>query len=877
MAGSRFVRADLHVHTILGPGEAAPASAPTVEAAIEAATASGISVIAITDHNTIANCRRAVELATPELLVLPAVEITTAEGHIVALFPPDGFARLEGLMQTDVLRLRTIDASGAQRSRRSMAELASEISSRGGLAIAAHVDTADGLLTRANPAALSDLLAEPGLAGFEITRSANSTIFSAADPDVVRKQLWSERRKALGVHAQLARIMSSDAHSPELIGADTEHRTLTRLRLDELNFEGVVAAIRFHPDARCKLEANLAVHYPRLVSARFEGGFLDGVEVEFSPNLNCLIGGRGSGKSTILDALRGVLNGQVPPEVDDQGNMPDYTEVEFIDELGARQRAGRKRHEDTFDVDAPDHSLTLDITELEQDFGSELIDDDPANPSATHAFLRRFMSEHIAAAADLDCMTRLQTNAETVKRTSGARKHLETLREQKRQLDRKLSTATGANLTKVAEYARLLAAEAPLLAELARLIDALPTAELPTVPDLPAIAGRFGVDLSTSPSAKLALGPGGLEGSLKNLARRIVASQAVTQAQIRQWIAPAKAKLSRWERQHEHWEAQIEDRKKLLEAAGLSLQIRELERVRSDLRSTSESIRTYELWERQYREAVAQRRDLLAELRAVRDDRHATRKASTNALTQAMNQAAAGASSVSVVWNREGLRSGYATRLGQLFDLHSPRKERLAAAVSPARLAEIAWTNDIAALQAVGSPEQFFPDPRVAMKVLRTFNVLFEFETMDLDDRPDIAVRFRGDPRGRGRPLRDLSLGQLRSVLLGFILASRGSSPMILDQPEEQLDGPFIADTVVGHLHAVKESRQLIVATHNPNIVVLGDAELVLPLQAERGRSRVVHQGSVDTTRTRSQIVRLLEGGLLAFQQRARRYGLAPP
>jgi hypothetical protein len=222
------------------------------------------------------------------------------------------------------------------------------------------------------------------------------------------------------------------------------------------------------------------------------------------------------------------------------------------------------------------------------------------------------------------------------------------------------------------------------------------------------------------------------------------------------------------------------------------------------------------------------------------------------------------------------MRAQYATRLGQLFDLHSPRKERLAAAVEPSTLARIAWKNDATALASIGAPEQFFLDSAVAraLKTLRQFDVLFELETMDLDDRPQILVRFRGDPPGRFRRLGELSLGQLRSVLLGFILASEGSSPLILDQPEEQLDGPFIADVVVGHLHDVKERRQLVVATHNAIIVVLGDAELVVPLLVERGHSSPVDLGSVDATATREQIVRLLEGGAFAFERRAIRYGL---
>ena len=874
MAGSRFVRADLHVHTMLGPGEASAASPPSVEAALRAARDAGLSIIGIADHNTIANIGEALAGAGADLLVLPGVELSTAEGHVVGLFPPDGVDRLERLMQPDVVSLRTIDASGAQRSRRTMAELAHEIAERGGLAIAAHIDTADGLLTRANAAAMSDLLAEPGLAAIELTNRASLPLFTAADPDAVRRQLWAERRTRLGIRAPLARIMSSDAHSPETIGIDSTNRTLTRLRLDELNFDGVYAAIRVYPDARCKLEVNLAVHYPRVVRARFEGGFLDGIELEFSPNLNCLIGGRGSGKSTALDAIRSVLRGFAPTGLDDHTNMPDYTELEFVDELGSTRKAGRHRHARTHDVDDPDASLSLEFNDLEQDFGGGLHTDDPTDPVATREFLMRFVDEDIASAADLDCVTRLQANGDVLRRTSTAQAKLKALREQRNELDRKLATAKGTNLTKVAEYARLIAGETPLLDQLSTLIEGLPSATLPAVPDLRQFAARHGVDVVTSPSKKLLLGPNALEDVLKALSEQLASAQRATQAEVRKWIVPTKASLARWRRQLDGWNREIEKRKATLRQAGMTLQVEELSRIRGELTSVTAEIRKYEAWEAEYRDARAERFRLVAELYRLRDARHTARKETTRQLTRSMNRAVAGASAVQVTWEREGMRAAYATRLGQLFDLHSPRKERLASAVTPSALARIAWRNDSTALTAIGAPEQFFPDPGAALKLLRRFDVLFELETMDLDSRPAIMVRFRGDPTGQFRRLSELSLGQLRSVLLGFILASEGSSPLVLDQPEEQLDGPFIADIVVGHLHDVKERRQLIVATHNPNIVVLGDAELVIPLLVVAGQSAPVDQGSVDSTSTKDQIVRLLEGGPMAFERRAVRYGI---
>ena len=106
------------------------------------------------------------------------------------------------------------------------------------------------------------------MAAIELTNLTNVSVFATADADAVRRQLWGERKSRLGLKAPLPRVMSSDAHSPETIGVDSANRTLTRLRIDELDFDGVYAAIRVYPDARCKLEATLAVHYRGLIRRR---------------------------------------------------------------------------------------------------------------------------------------------------------------------------------------------------------------------------------------------------------------------------------------------------------------------------------------------------------------------------------------------------------------------------------------------------------------------------------------------------------------------------------------------------------------------------------------------------------------------------------
>jgi energy-coupling factor transporter ATP-binding protein EcfA2 len=872
VAGSRFVRADLHVHTLLAPGEPIPPNLPSPAAAVAAARQQGIAILGITDHNSIANVRVAVSLAGPDLLVLPGIEISTADGHLLGLFSPDNLAGLEDLARDEVLHLRAVTRNGAQRSTRSMADMVQEIHRRDGLAIAAHIDKPDSLLARANPAALNDLLAQPGLAGIEIIQLSNSSLFTDRDTDAVRRQCWVEREKALGQDAPLARIMSSDAHSPDTVGADREMRTLTRLRADDLNFRAVRAALVAHPESRCKLEANLEVQYPRIVSATFQGGFVDGITLDFSPNLNCVIGGRGSGKSTCLAAITGVLAGGLDSDVDARPNMPEYTEVVFVDGLGSTRRAGRRRLGVTYDLDAPTAPLTLGYADLEQNYGGELKDDDPLDPRATHEFLSRFFEHDAFESQDLHLQTMLAENGDTVRRTATATATLKKLRETRQQLDRSLSTATDQKLAEVAELAKVLATEAPMLEALSQAIAALPEAQFPEPPDLEQLADSYGVDLTVQPAAKFVSGPTGLESELDSVGKKLRTAESTTREEVKAWIRPSQAILDHWGRQHAKWESDIEEKRQKLLAAGLTLQVGQLDQIRTQIKSTDLDIRKYEGWEKQHTAALLERHSLLAELRRLRDRRHADRVKKSDALVAAMNEGGPGAT-VSIKWTREGMRTEFADRLGQLLDMHSPRKQRLADAVSAAELAEIVWAGDVKRLTAIGG-EPFFSEPEVALKTLRSYVVLFELETMDIEDRPEIRVRFADERPGPGRPIAQLSLGQLRSVVLGFVLAPPSNSPLVLDQPEEQLDGPFVASTVVQYLYGAKERRQLIVATHNPNLVVLGDAELVVPLEVVDGQAKVVGQGSVDNDTTCEQIVRLLEGGRTAFERRARRYGL---
>ena len=127
------------------------------------------------------------------------------------------------------------------------------------------------------------------------------------------------------------------------------------------------------------------------------------------------------------------------------------------------------------------------------------------------------------------------------------------------------------------------------------------------------------------------------------------------------------------------------------------------------------------------------------------------------------------------------------------------------------------------------------------------------------------------------RALDDLSAGQKATAVLLLLLDS--DAPLVVDQPEDDLDNRFISEGVVPRMRGEKGNRQFIFSTHNANIPVLGVAELILGLtamgEAGEGRARIApeHIGSIDESSVRDIVEELLEGGRNAFETRRRKYG----
>jgi DNA repair exonuclease SbcCD ATPase subunit len=116
------------------------------------------------------------------------------------------------------------------------------------------------------------------------------------------------------------------------------------------------------------------------------------------------------------------------------------------------------------------------------------------------------------------------------------------------------------------------------------------------------------------------------------------------------------------------------------------------------------------------------------------------------------------------------------------------------------------------------------------------------------------------------------SQGQRSAALLAFLLAF-GEEPLVLDQPEDDLDNHLIYDLIVRQIRENKLRRQLVIVTHNPNIVVNGDAELVHVLDFRGGQCRVVERGALQESSVREEVCRVMEGGREAFERRWKRLG----
>jgi DNA repair exonuclease SbcCD ATPase subunit len=185
----------------------------------------------------------------------------------------------------------------------------------------------------------------------------------------------------------------------------------------------------------------------------------------------------------------------------------------------------------------------------------------------------------------------------------------------------------------------------------------------------------------------------------------------------------------------------------------------------------------------------------------------------------------------------------------------------------PEQLAQIIQANDLDSFEEL----THFGTER-SRKILDSFRESIDplaLEIVAIEDRIAIELNVATSGRPHFKDASDLSRGQKCTALLPILLARR-DNPLIIDQPEDNLDNHFIFETVVNAVQRMKKRRQMIFITHNANIPVLAEAELVLVMTSDGRVGQIERHGTVDECR--EQIIDLLEGGREAFRLRSKRY-----
>jgi ABC-type lipoprotein export system ATPase subunit len=619
----------------------------------------------------------------------------------------------------------------------------------------------------------------------------------------------------------------------------------------------------------------------RILSIEVAGGFLDGARLEFSDGLNCIIGGRGTGKTTVIEFIRYIL-GVMPDPADGRprvkaieshvrGNLGSGTiHLEVETKYGARYRAERPWGDEIQVIDADGNpapvSLDRDLVFKADIYSQNEIEEIATNPRFQLSLIDKFAEEAIrAAAADIQKAKRaIEQNAVDI-----------------RHLDQRIGEIQDVvpEIDIVAKRLQdMQAAEGPdaELINVAHAHKALRTRETEAISDLRklvgATAGQFKRFVDTvAENCARALGDGFGEGpnralfeELEGASREFVTafSEAAPkiQGQCNEFAARiddlARRLSNEHARQEQHYREIIarstQEKERAAERTKLQQRHLSLTKARHELDGLIQKRKTLETSHRQ----------LNTELSELRDHRFRLRKEVADRLCAAL------APTIRVSVTQSGERSAYEALLKEMLKSSNIQYNRLVLRiienVSPEELSRIVRKGDATRLAEDGGITE-----DQAMRIishLQAGDQLGKLETVELEDELLIALKDGADFKNSA----DLSTGQRCTVILPILLLE-SERPLLIDQPEDNLDNAFVYDAIVKSLREAKGDRQLIFVTHNPNIPVLGEAERVFVFASDGRRGAVSHVGTVDDVK--GQIEHLLEGGKEAFVLRMHKYG----
>lgn len=879
--GARYWRCDLQVHT---PKDARwPEPEPRdgdqrralARRYLEAAKQRGIDVVGVTEHHDVSwidEMRYAAKGLG--LHVLPGFEVETSEGvHVLCLFDCD-----RPVVDLDDA-LTTLGLDRGRRDRTKLTEMRAErplaavldiVQNRlCGVCIAAHVTSSKGLLNLPPGGARADAWKHADLLAVQVSRPIDE-ISNAGVRSILENDDMAHRRDR-----PVACLLTSDARSIETIGTVS-----TYVKMHHPSAAGLRQAF-LDPASRIAFDDPMAQRSDaHILTVAWEGGYLRDSAIALNAELTCLIGGKGTGKSTVVESIRWAFGFE--PETDEgkaavarlrkfvlpagskvsvtfrtQTPAPKIWKVERTAPHGpiVRDSAG-----------TPHAELTPTDLLRPRVYGQKEIFDVAQNTQARLALVDRYAAAELRATLDRerDVLALLRRNGQDLLR---ARERADDAQERLAELPALLQWRERfrqAGLEERLRERRMLDREDQLLQAggdvlrarqraLATVVD-----DLPLMPDLSGgtSAGRLpNVDLLAEVGIAVREAVGSVDAALASAQRALAEGRERLGRARDTWAARRAARQADFDRalRDLQSEAPEADPEQYLD---VERRIEQLEPLRQ----------TIEQLEQRVHALRRERQRLLVELQDVRGDRHRRRVEAAARLTRATGdnvRVSIGyeADRVEALELLQARRSGVrADQLARLVD--QPE-------FSPTDFAGHLRGNNLR--QAYGLPEA--QGAKLTAAIEEAF--LLEFETLELRDGITIELDV-GDPdRSEFRDLDRLSPGQKSTAILLLILRS-SIDPLIIDQPEDDLDNRFIYDDVVQRLRSAKRTRQILVATHNANIPILGDAEQIIVLEGRgdgQPRGYVRAHGTVDDEKVRSAAERILEGGEEAFRRRREKYG----
>jgi len=881
--GAQFFNSDLHVHSF-GASHDVKDSTMTSEAIIDAAVKMGIRLLAITDHNSDVNTLKSIAYAqkfTGHILVLAGVEITTAHGHLLVYFAPEETARVRNVLAK--INLQGEFGEQNTHTSMSMADVIKEVEAQGGVCIAAHIDrvkTSFEMLAAGYPNWKRDVMLSSGLYGLEFDDPANLNWYSPLDDTtqngIERKKIAKAREQSalLTGRCWLAHVQGSDAHSLKDFTAGRSGKILTRFKLNELSFDAFRTALA-DAEARVRAVASIPRAIPRILGMHITGGFLDAQVYHFSDNLNCFIGGRGTGKSTALKNLAHGL--AVNEELEPQDNCPSSVVIYCEDANGMRYRYEKPRGSDVIVKakeegeigDVPADSFRVEY--YRQGELAEVAKDPLKNPLLLQNFLDRHLLLADLTAKEAHLVSALKQNSAQLIPLETSAQQLGPKKQTLTDINKKQKLAEEGKLSEIAAEQGRIANEKTFATSLNSVRqDYLLGADMSAfLRDFDELKASVGITTGNADADVALLKVRTIIDAVNEYVRVDERNLKTKLATAAQDILIALADLKKV---HGTIDSSLAAKIAALKDKGLAESITELQNLITQKTALTLEINRLAAQNTQLVHVRKTRKDLLGELEQTRNEIAERRKSQLDSINRNLSS--------TIEDYRVFIRyepNGVIHEFKEFFlkEMHGSyfqddAAEQFCPKITPAKLGELVLANDSDAIaHATGVHIDWAT--QICDK-LRYYRILHALEIMWKPPCPVITVLTKSTQPKR-IPINQLSDGQKHTIMLTIAMLAESNIPLVIDQPEDDLDNAFIFSAVVRVLRAIKERRQVILVTHNANISVLGDAELLLPMKRSEDGGEVFDSGSIDRAETKKAAIDILEGGEIAFQRRREIYG----